>query len=808
LLGALLVSFALLWLWWQAGRWYQTQLLTEQRASVAEDVALRGNTLSSAINRRLARLQGLYAFVQTARVSEDLAVWPEFETFAAVLYAESKGIRNLAVAPEGVVRFVYPFAGNEQVLGYEPLKDTRPEVRADVQRAIETRQIILSGPIELIQGGLGLIARQAVYQGDDFWGLINVVVDVPTILEEAELVDVTSDLDLALRDVRGRVFYGSSGVFEHDPVITRIELPEGEWELAGLPGEGWVAAVRNPLLVSQVAGLIIVGLLVSLTYSSVNRQARLGVAVQQRTHELQTELTARARIETTLREREAQYRGIYESTTDGLFINDLQGRLVDFNPAAAHIHGYTPEEFRQLQTSDFIHPDSLSVFSEYIETVKAGGQFRGRALDLRKDGTPFPIEVLGTGFIYRGQPHALAVVRDITKEVQSVQLLERRVEQRTRELSTLLELSNKLASTLEMEPLLGLILEQLAQAIDYTGATVLISEGDSLQAKSHRGPVPPSMVNQMRLSLEQVKTFWSVMLRHKPLIVDDAQADTEQAESYRRATSVFPDVATNYVRAWMGIPLLAQERLVGALSIGHKHPNTYTSRHADLALAIANQAAVAIENARLYEQARRLAVLEERQRLARELHDSVSQALYGIGMSANTARALLERDPEQAAGPLDYAISLAEAGLMEMRALIFELRPDSLDKEELASALTRQAMALRARHNLHVQTDFCQEPVLPFETKEALYRIAQEALNNIIKHAQASRVDLNLENCEGEIILHIQDDGVGFDPQAGYPGHLGLHSMHERATQLGGRLIIQSTPGAGTSIRVQIPSST
>jgi signal transduction histidine kinase len=371
-----------------------------------------------------------------------------------------------------------------------------------------------------------------------------------------------------------------------------------------------------------------------------------------------------------------------------------------------------------------------------------------------------------------------------------------------------LELSNSLVSTLEMEPLLELILEQLAQAIDYAGATVLIAEGDVLQAISHRGRVPRSMVNQVQLSLEQVKTFWSVLLRHEPLIIDDAQAETAQAENYRRATSACPDVATSYVRAWMGIPLLVQERLVGVLSIAHAQPNAYTTRHAALALAIANQAAVAIENARLYQQARRLAALEERQRLARELHDSVSQALYGIGMSASTARALLDRDPEKAAGPLDYAISLAEAGLMEMRALIFELRPDSLEREGLVSALTRQAMALRARHNLEVQADFCQEPVLPFDTKEALYRIAQEALNNVVKHAQASRVALKLENRSGEIILDIQDDGVGFDPQAEYPGHLGLQSMRERATQLGGKLIIESAPGTGTSLRVQIPSST
>jgi signal transduction histidine kinase len=336
---------------------------------------------------------------------------------------------------------------------------------------------------------------------------------------------------------------------------------------------------------------------------------------------------------------------------------------------------------------------------------------------------------------------------------------------------------------------------------------VLILEGDELQAAGHRGPVPSETVARLRIPIAQVEEFWKVMMRREPLIVDDVQAATPKAESYHQVTRLYPEEATSYVRAWMGVPLMVQERLVGALSINQSQPDAYTHRHVTLAMAIANQAAIAIENARLYEQAQRLAVLEERQRLARELHDSVSQALYGIGMGTSTARELLDRDPAQAAAPLDYVISLTEAGLAEMRALIFELRPDSLEKEGLVAALRRQAAALRARHGLAVHSAFGDEPALAFEAKEALYRVAQEALNNIVKHAHASRVEMRLDAGDEEVILEIKDDGIGFDAQATYPGHLGLHSMVERATQLGGRLIIESASGTGTSLRVQIPSS-
>ncbi len=810
LIAALLVLVSLLPLWWRASRWYEDQLLTERRSGVATDISLRANTLSAAVVRRIARLHGLFAFTE-AQLQDDQVpatgeTWPAFQTFASALYAESKGIRNLAVAPGGVVRYVYPLTGNESVLGYEPLKDSRAEIRDDAQRAIQTGETILSGPVELVQGGAGLIARQAVLQQGQFWGLVNVVVDLQTVLDDAELNSKDDQLNLALRDAKGRVFFGSPEVIESDPVISRVELPEGEWELAAVPYGGWQAAEQGPLQVFHVAGLIIVSLLASLTYVSVNRQARLAAAVQNRTQELQKDIAKRERVEAALGEREKQYRSIFESTSDGLFINDYDGRLVDFNPAAARMHGYSPEEFRQFQPHQFIHADSLLVFAEYIDAIKAGDQFRGRATDVRKDGTTFPVEVLGTGFTYRGQPHALAVVRDITEQVKAVQHLEEQEALRTQELTTLLVLSNQLVSTLEMEPLVKLILDQLKQVVDYTGATILVLEGDELQAVSHRGPVSSDLFAELRIPAAEVTEFWDALLRRELLIVDDVQAETPLAEIYRQITRSYPEEATRYVRSWMGIPLMVQERLIGALSINQAQPRAYSFRHGVLAMAIANQAAIAIENARLYEQAGRVAVLEERQRLARELHDSVSQALYGIGMGASTARALLDRDPVQAAEPLDYVISLTEAGLAEMRTLIFELRPDSLEKDGLVAALNKQVTALRVRHGLEVTTEFCDEPTLPFETKEALYRIAQEALNNIVKHARATEVTISLGDCENSICLEVQDDGVGFDTQRDFPGHLGLQTMRERVARLKGTLEIETERGRGTIVRARIPS--
>jgi PAS domain S-box-containing protein len=201
------------------------------------------------------------------------------------------------------------------------------------------------------------------------------------------------------------------------------------------------------------------------------------------------------------------------------------------------------------------------------------------------------------------------------------------------------------------------------------------------------------------------------------------------------------------------------------------------------------------------------AALEERQRLARELHDSVSQALYGITLGAQTVLDALTHDEstDAAVEASRYVLRLAESGLAELRALIFELRPESLAQEGLVAAIQRQVAATQAGRSLEVTTDLCAEPDLPLETKEALYRISQESLHNVVRHARARAVRVRLAQLDGEVELEIADDGKGFDPGAEYPGHLGLTSMRERARGIGGQLSILAASGHGTTLRVRVP---
>jgi signal transduction histidine kinase len=253
------------------------------------------------------------------------------------------------------------------------------------------------------------------------------------------------------------------------------------------------------------------------------------------------------------------------------------------------------------------------------------------------------------------------------------------------------------------------------------------------------------------------------------------------------------------------IPLVYRDGSLGAMSCSY--PIGMEPDEAEIAFlqTIADQAAVAVQTARLFAEVQSKAALEERQRLARELHDSVSQALYGIGLGARTARTLLDRDPSKVAEPLDFVVSLAEVALTEMRALIFELRPDALEAEGLVGLLEQQVASLRSRHGLHVEMDVGLEPDVSPAVKEMLYRIAQESLHNTTKHAQARNVTLRLRQEPDGIVLEITDDGIGFDPSSSVPGHLGLRSIRERAAGQGAIVDIESAAGHGARTRVLVP---
>jgi signal transduction histidine kinase len=224
-----------------------------------------------------------------------------------------------------------------------------------------------------------------------------------------------------------------------------------------------------------------------------------------------------------------------------------------------------------------------------------------------------------------------------------------------------------------------------------------------------------------------------------------------------------------------------------------------------LALAFAQQAAIAIENARLYEQAQTLAILEERQRLARELHDAVTQTLFAGSLIADVLPRLWERDPAEGRRRLAELRELARGALAEMRTLLYELRPTALTDVPLGDLLRQLVDATIGHARLPVSLSVEGQRALPPDVQVALYRIAQESLNNVAKHARASRAEVSLVFRADSVELCLRDDGQGFDLSQIPPGHLGVGFMHERAQAVGAGLQIASQPGHGTRLTVAWP---
>ena len=524
------------------------------------------------------------------------------------------------------------------------------------------------------------------------------------------------------------------------------------------------------------------------------------------------DVTERKRAATALLASEDRYRAISELISD--FAYSLrptpQGTLaLDWVTAAfSRITGLPTEDFVTMEDLLMIvHPEDRASGRAHFNALVSGQTDERELRILTRDGTVRWLRLVGSP---AGQPDTQGTTRiygaaeEITARINAYQLLESREAERARELAVLLDVAHKVASTLELEPLLSLILSELQKLIDYTGAAIMMSDGTDLVFLDYRGPMPREQVMQLRIPIRETAGYMNVVKRREPIIIPDIWGDTEIAHSFQRSVECLSP-AYGYAHSWMGVPLAVKARLIGIIRLDHRDRNYFTAQHTKLAMAIASQAAVAIENARLYEKAQQLATLEERQRIARELHDSISQALFGIKLGAQTAIEILDRDPVRLAQSLEYVRGLADAGLIEMRALLYELRPEAVATEGLVAGLQKHIDSLRARHGIEVHADFCDEPKISLEMKEAIYRIVQEALNNIATHAQATLVRLELFREDGMVRLEVNDNGIGFDQSTVAPGHFGLRSMGERAAHLGGLLLVESAPGTGTSIHVQIP---
>ncbi|MFE3604801.1 GAF domain-containing sensor histidine kinase [Streptomyces goshikiensis] len=259
---------------------------------------------------------------------------------------------------------------------------------------------------------------------------------------------------------------------------------------------------------------------------------------------------------------------------------------------------------------------------------------------------------------------------------------------------------------------------------------------------------------------------------------------------------------------FLGAPVRDGEETLGALFLANKRgARGFTDEDEDLLSLLAQHAAIALTNARLYERSRELTIAEERSRLAHELHDAVSQKLFSLRLTAQAAAALVDRDPARAKGELQQVAALAAEAADELRAAVTELRPAALDEDGLVATLRNHVRVLDRAHAARVTFTCDGVRALPATQEEALLRVAQEALHNALRHSGADLVEVTLARRGGGAALRVTDNGQGFVPSAVRRAgrHLGLVSMRDRASGVGGRLAVHSEPGTGTTIEMEVP---
>jgi len=413
--AALIALLALSGIWWASHLWYRNKLLVEAHGDVLARLDPYGNALTIDLRRRFDLIYGLRAWVTVSRSMTDLSA--NFESFARRLSEGVAGIQNLNIAPGGVVRFVYPRAGNEAIVGRDLLNDARIDVREEVARAIKLRKTVVSGPFSLVVGGFGAVARLAVHRDDRLWGLINIAIDIPPILAEAGITS-QKNLQLALRDARGRIFFGPPTVFDSDPVTHRVELPDGHWELAAIPIMGWNAAIRDDLRIFDIGAVATLLLLSALAYLLAFRDARLTARVGERTGSLNAELSHRKIIETQLRAAEERYRSLVELNPDAVLVI-FDKKIVYANNAALRLFGAKSlNDLLGRSSFDLIHPDERAeVEKRHQQALKSGAPTQPSIQRrLRLDGSRIDVETVGAPLAWEGGTAVQVIMRDFTEQ--------------------------------------------------------------------------------------------------------------------------------------------------------------------------------------------------------------------------------------------------------------------------------------------------------------------------------------------------------------------------------------------------------
>ena len=492
---------------------------------------------------------------------------------------------------------------------------------------------------------------------------------------------------------------------------------------------------------------------------------------------------------------------LLEQSLDGVVVCRAEDRsYVYANPAACRLMGY---RFEELLGRDFLmnfpdreHPAVLARFPGHP------GQWTG-VLAL-PDGTERQITWSSTLFSAEGTRYAAAIFRDTT-ELRGA----------AAHAASLAQAAAAAAAGADLQQMLRALAQAGLKATSAVAVALdLVDAEDKVIRSGGRACMPPGYAAAITACSAAGARVPDIeqLYAGRPIVFPDGRQLLGQDPKFDPLLKALEPLDW---QACMYVFMTYRGTVVGDVAAyfpaGVSGP---TEAEMSFLAGLADHAAVAVANTRLLDQAQRAAALEERARLARELHDSVSQALFSMTLHARAAEKALDRSPAartdpalaKAAGDIAALRELTSAALAEMRALIFEVRPDALAEAGLVTALTRQAAALTARSGITVTvTGPGERPPVPAAAEEQAYRVALEALHNAVKHSGARQASVTIANLGDTVEVAVADNGAGFDPTAIGPGHLGLRTMRERAAQVGATLDLQARPGDGTTVRLRIP---
>lgn len=532
---------------------------------------------------------------------------------------------------------------------------------------------------------------------------------------------------------------------------------------------------------------------------------QLGQAFDEMAQSLERRVAERDAAEKALRESQRALSTLMSNLPGMAYRcrNDWERTMEFVSEGCFDLTGYSPSELvggQRISYGDLIHPDDReSVWAEMQTALREGMSFQITYRIITAGGEEKWAWEQGRAGSSSGDSSSVleGLIIDATERVLTHRMLEQRITDRSRELSVLYDVMAVVNASLDLETILHNSLDRVLALMGcQVGAIHLLEKTRGVLCLAASHGIPADIAND----IESVPVGNSLAGR---VVEKDAPLVVPVIANGPQSLPVLPAAAN---QTYLGVPVRARGEVLGVLSLIGKTGRQFSNEEVSLLVSIADEVGVAVENARLYRQAEQLAIVKERERLARELHDSVTQSLYSLTLLSEAGRQLA------AAGDFQYTEKylgrvgeISQQALKEMRLLVYELRPLVLQQEGLVGALQQRLDAVEKRAGVDAQLVVEGKIHLSMSAEEALYRVAQEALNNALKHAAPTRVTVCVRAKGDQVELEVIDNGKGFDPYSvGDKGGMGLVNIRERVEKLGGTLEILSRPAEGTDVRVVI----